>query len=141
MAGGIVVPEILIIKEFQKENQIKTIQYIDLEKYHTKIKPSPESIKELYEKNKDIFFVEFKSIRYAEIKPELIGVSKEFDENFFKQLDVIENNVLDGQSFSETVKVNNLKIIKFDKINSNKENQNKIKSKIYLMNFLKKYIT
>ncbi len=127
LAGGIVVPEILIIKEFQKENQIKTIQYIDLEKYHTKIKPSPESIKELYEKNKDIFFVEFKSIRYAEIKPELIGVSKEFDENFFKQLDVIENNVLDGQSFSETVKVNNLKIIKFDKINSNKENQNKNK--------------
>ena len=56
-------------------------------------------------------------------------MSKEFDENFFKQLDVIENNVLDGQSFSETVKVNNLKIIKFDKINSNKENQNKIKSK------------
>ena len=39
-------------KEFKKENQIKTIQYIDLEKYHSKNKPSQESIKDLYEKIK-----------------------------------------------------------------------------------------
>ena len=47
LAGGIVVPEILIEKEFKKENQTKTIQYIDLEKYHSKNKPSLESLKEL----------------------------------------------------------------------------------------------
>ena len=40
LAGGIVVPEILIEKEFKKENQTKTIKYIDLEKYHSKNKPS-----------------------------------------------------------------------------------------------------
>ena len=43
---------------------------------------SQESMKELYERNKNIFFTELKSIRYAEIKPELISGSKEFDENF-----------------------------------------------------------
>ena len=37
--------------------------------------------------------------------------NKEYDENFFKQLDIIENNILDGQSFDETVQNNNLKII------------------------------
>ena len=89
LSGGIVVPEILIEKEFRKENQTKIIQYIDLEKYHSKNKPSQESIKELYERNKNIFFTELKSIRYAEIKPELIGASKDYDENFFKQLDII----------------------------------------------------
>ena len=76
MAGGIVIPEILIEKEFKKENQTKIIQYIDLDKYHSKNKPSQESIKELYERNKNIFFTEFKSIRYAEIKPELISGKK-----------------------------------------------------------------
>ena len=127
LAGGIIIPEILVEKEFKKENQIKTIQYIDLENYHSKNKPSQESIKELYEKNKNVFFIEFKTIQYAEINPEIMIGSKEYNESFFKQLDVIENNVLDGQSFDETANNNNLKIIKIDKINSKKEDQNKNK--------------
>ena len=127
LAGGIIIPEILVKKEFKKENQIKTIQYIDLENFHSKNKPSQESIKELYEKNKKFFFVEFKTIQYAEINPEVLTGSKEYNENFFKQLDVIENNVLDGQSFDETANGNNLKIIKINKINSKKEDQNKNK--------------
>ena len=118
LAGGIVVPEILVKKEFRKENQTKTIQFIDLDKYHSKNKPSQKSIKELYERNKNIFFTELKSIRYAEIKPELISGNKEYDEKYFKQLDIIENNVLDGQTFEDTVKTNNLKIVEFNKINS-----------------------
>ena len=127
LAGGIVIPEILVEKEFRKENQTKTIQYIDLEKYHSKKKPSQDSIKELYERNKNVFFTELKSIRYAEIKPELISGSPDYNENFFKQLDIIENNVLDGQSFEETAKANNLKIIEFNKINAKKENEEKKK--------------
>ena len=127
LAGGIVVPEILVEKEFKKENQTKTIEYIDLDKYHSKNKPSAESLKELYERNKNIFFVELKSIRYAEIKPELISGSADYNENFFKQLDLIENKVLDGQTFDETTGANNLKIIEFNKINANKEDENKNK--------------
>ena len=138
MAGGIVVPEILAEIEFKKENQSKTIQYIDLDKYHTKNKPSLENIKELYERNKNIFFTELKSIRYAEIKPELIGGSKEYNENFFKQLNMIENNVLDGQSFEETTKLNNLKIVEFNKINAKKESETKNKIENLSDNLFKK---
>ena len=115
LASGIVIPETLVTQEFRKENQTKTIQYIDLEKYHAKSEPSKEDIKELYERNKNIFTIEFKSIQYAEIKPDL------------KQLDVIENQVLDGQSFEETSKINNLKILTINKINAKKEDQNKNK--------------
>ena len=125
LAGGIVIPDILVEKEFRKENQTKSIQYIDLEKYHSKKKPSQDSIKELYERNKNVFFTELKSIRYAEIKPELISGSQDYNENFFKQLDIIENNILDGQSFEEITKANNLKIIEFNKINAKKENEEK----------------
>ena len=42
LAGGIIIPETLINQEFKKENQTKTIQYIDLEKYHAKNKPAKE---------------------------------------------------------------------------------------------------
>tara|TARA_B100001093_G_scaffold514518_1_gene588727 strand:+ start:786 stop:2237 length:1452 start_codon:yes stop_codon:yes gene_type:complete len=139
LAGGIVIPEVLAIQEFEKENQIKTIQYIDLEKYHTKNKPSSKSIEELYERNKKIFTVEFKSIQYAELSPNILNGSKDYNENFFKQLDVIENNILDGQSFEETAKVNNLKVIKINKINAKKEDQNKRKSSLTDVLFNKIY--
>ena len=138
LAGGIIVPEILVEKEFRKENQTKIIQYIDLDKYHLKNKPSKESIKELYERNKNIFSIELKSIRYAEIKPELISGSQEYNESFFKQLDIIENNVLDGQSFEEAVKANNLKIVEFNKVNANKENEEKKKIEALPDNLFKK---
>jgi len=127
LAGGIVIPETLINQEFKKENQTKTIQYIDLEKYHAKSKSSEDDIKKLYERNKNIFYVEFKSIQYAEIKPDLVSENSEYNEAFFKQLDIIENQVLDGKSFDETAKENNLKIVKINKINAKKEDQNKNK--------------
>ncbi len=138
LAGGIVIPEILAEKEFRKENQTKIIQYIDLDKYHSKNKPTQKSIKELYERNKSVFLIELKSIRYAEIKPELISGSKDYNENFFKQLDVIENNILDGQSFEETTKVNNLKTVEFNKINAKKENVTKDKIENLPDNLFKK---
>ena len=127
LAGGIVVPESLVVQEFRKENQIKTIQYIDLEKYHAKNKPSLSSVKELYERNKNIFFIEFKSIKYAAITPNLINGNENYNESFFKQLDIIENNVLDGQSFKEAATTNNLEIIEINKINAKKEDRNKNK--------------
>ena len=127
LAGGIIVPEILVSQEFKRENQIKNIQYIDLDKYHSKNKPSPEKIKELYDRNKKIFLMELKTIQYAIITPDLISGSSEYNEKFFKQLDLIENNILDGQSFEEASKSNNLKIIKLNNINAKKENLNKEK--------------
>ena len=138
LAGGIVIPESLAEKEFKKENQTKIIQYIDLDKYHSKNKPSQESIKALYERNKNVFVAEYKSIRYAEIKPELISGSKEYNKNFFKQLDVIENNVLDGQTFEDTAKANNLKIIEFNKINAKKQSEEEKKIENLPDNLFKK---
>ena len=127
LAGGIVIPEILINQEFKKENQIKTIQYIDLEKYHSKNKPLPEDIKKLYERNKNIFVVEFKSIQYAAITPNLINGNTDYNKSFFKKLDIIENQILDGQLFEEAAKDNNLKVITIDRVNEKKEDLSKNK--------------
>ena len=127
LAGGMVVPKTLIEKSFRKENQIKTIKYIDLEKYHLSKKPTKEKIRELYERNKKFFIKEFKSIEFAEISPQAISGNMEYNEIFFKQLDIIENKILDGQSYNQTIKENNLKTVKIDKVDENKQNQNKIK--------------
>ena len=129
LSGGIVVPTVLVEQQFRKENQTKTIKFIDLEKFHSKNNPSEKDKKELYERNKHVFITEFKNIRYAEITPEKISGSSEYSEDFFKQLDIIENNILDGQSFDETIKNDNLEYISIKKINAKKEDENKNKIK------------
>ena len=125
LSGGLVIPEILVTQEYKKENQTKTIKFVDLEKFYSKTKPSNKSKKELYDRNKDVFFTEFKSLRYAEIIPDKVSGNKSYDEAFFKQLDVIENNILDGLKFNEAVQNNNLKVVSIKKINVKKEDENK----------------
>ena len=130
LASGIIVPDILIENSFKKENQIKTIKYIDLENFYLSKKNSQEKINELYERNKNIFTEEFKSIDYAEISPQSLTGSTDYNEAYFKKLDALENNVLDGQSFSDAAKENNLKIVSIKKINTNKldKNNNEVKN-------------
>ena len=124
LAGGITVPDILVENAFKRENQTKTIRYIDLEKYHSSKKPSQTKIDELYNKNKNLFIKEFKSIQYAEITPQIISGNSEYDKTFFKQLDILENKVLDGQSFEEASRENNLKTITIKSSDANKKDQN-----------------
>ena len=123
LAGGITIPDILVENAFKKENQTKTIKYINLEKYHLNKKPSEEKIKELYNKNKSLFIQEFKSIQFAEITPQIISGNSQYDKAFFKQLDILENKILDGQVFEEASKENNLKIISIKNIDASKKNK------------------
>ena len=124
LSGGIVIPDLLVEKTFNLENQIKEIKYIDLNKYYNKEKPSDDEIKKVFEENKDSFTKELKSIQYAEITPQIISGNKEYNDIFFKQLDVLENNILDGQSFNEAAKTNNLNSIIINNIDKNKRDEN-----------------
>ncbi len=138
LSGGLVIPEILVIKEYRKENQTKIIKFIDLNKIYLNYKPSKKSKKEIFERNKNIFFTEFKTISYAEITPEQISGSKEYNETFFKQLDIIENNILDGKLFEDIVQDNNLQKILINKINAKKQDENKKKIQNLTDNLFKK---
>ena len=104
-------------------------------------------MKELFERNKSVFYDEFKSFRYAELTPEKISGVKNYNENFFKQLDIIENNVLDGQIFDQISKDYNLDINKINNVNIKKEDEKKNKvinlsdnffNKIYKLNEIQK---
>ena len=125
LSGGLVIPSILVEKAFNKENQIKTIRFIDLEKYYLSKSPSQTEIKEIYENNKDMFTEEFKSFVYAEVNPQNLTGKSVYDENFYRNLDILENKLLDGQPFEEAAKDNNLKILNYKKINSNMQNKEK----------------
>ena len=127
LTGGLVIPKSLVEAAFKKENQKKRIKYIDLQKFYTKQKPTEEEKNKLYNENKELFSEEFKSFKYSEITPSSLTGSKEFDENFFKQLDALENKVLDGQNFNEAAQENNFKVISIGKVNSKKKSYDKKK--------------
>ena len=56
----------------------------------------------------------------------------------FKQLDIIENNILDGQTFEDAIVTNNLRSLTFDKINAKKEDETKNKIEKLPDNLFKK---
>ena len=117
-SGGIKLPEFIIDELFIKENQIKNLEYINLsEIYKNKIIDENE-IKKTYEENKDFFKERFISFRFLELKPEILTKQKELDELYYEELDKIENNLLDGNSFDSVVSGNELNIKKIDLINA-----------------------
>ena len=124
IASGISIPNELIEKAYRKENQVKKIEYIDLNSYHKNLKFSDKEFKKIYEENKKFFVKEYKTIQLAEILPQIISGKQEYDDAFFKQLDVIENNILDGQTFNDAVKENNLKVIKIEDVDKKREDKN-----------------
>ena len=70
-SGGIKLPDFVVEDLFRKENQIKEIQYFDLNSIYSKKMINENEIKEFYEKNKELFNERFITFRFLELKPEL----------------------------------------------------------------------
>ena len=104
LSEGIFLPEILIKKEFENENQIKTIQYLELDRLYKNVKIKDEEIKKTYESNKSFFSQEFKKINYSPLLPVKLTGQNEYNEAYFKKIDEIENAILDGEEMANFVK-------------------------------------
>jgi peptidyl-prolyl cis-trans isomerase D len=127
LSGGALIPEFLIKKAYNKENQIKTIKYINLNKLYDKKEKNNEEVKKIYEENKDLFVEEFKSINFVELTPSILTGQNEFNELFFEKIDKIENEILDGSSIIEISQKNNLNFINTGEVNIKKFNRKKIR--------------
>jgi len=111
------LPEALIKKEFENENQIKIIQYLELDKLYKNFQIKNEEIKKSYEANKNLFSQEFKKINYTELLPNDITGQKEYNEAYFKKIDKIENAILDGTMMSEFVEEYGLSLTTINETN------------------------
>ena len=123
LSEGILLPEVLIKKEFESENQIKTIQYLSLDELYKKNKIEDKEIKKTYESNKNLFVQEFKKISYTELLPSNLTGQTEYNEAYFGKIDSIENSILDGGQMIELVKKFNLTLNKINETNSLKKSK------------------
>ena len=119
-SGGIKLPKSIVDESYKKLNQIKEIDYLDLNKVYAKNIVSEEEINDFYEKNKSLFKEKFKSFRYLELSPEILIGEKDLDEIYFKKIDSIENKILDGEDFISITSGQNKNIKNIDFLNFRK---------------------
>tara|TARA_Y100001970_G_scaffold170364_1_gene208187 strand:+ start:6408 stop:7865 length:1458 start_codon:yes stop_codon:yes gene_type:complete len=135
-SGGIRLPDFVIKDLYVKENTLKKITFLDLNKVFLGKQISQKEIEEFYKKNQNFFKDKFKKLRFAELSPLNVIGKNEFDEEFFKKIDQIENEIIDGKDFGFIISDIKDKIVTLNFINSRKilENENiptKIDTKLF----------
>ena len=128
LSEGMRIPNFLVQNAFKKENQIKDIKYIDLKNYYESKKIEEKEINKTYNENKNLFEEKYRSISFLELDPEILIGQKEYSKNYFDKIDKIENNILDGKKIENIAKDNNLKLIKTDELNREKNSILGVKS-------------
>ena len=147
LSEGVLLPQALIKKEFENENQIKSIQYLELDKLYKDVQIKDEAIKKSYASNKDLFTQEFKRINYTELLPINLTGQKQYNEAYFAKIDEIENSILDGGKMDDFVKMYNLTLTNIKETNRLKKDksgknilkiENDFFSEIFTTNNIKK---
>ena len=123
LSEGINLPEFLVEKEYANENQIKTIQYLELDSLYKNYLIPEEEIIKTYESNKNLFTQDFKKITYVELLPNNLTGLQEYNESYFEKIDEIENAILDGGKMTDFVREFNLSLVVLNEVNRTKKDK------------------
>ncbi len=111
LSGGIKSPYFLTNKFYVGENKEVELKYFDLDLvYDTNI--TELEIDEFINDNKEVLKDEFIDFSYSIIKPKDLVEIEEFNNEFFKKIDEIENDILNDKSISEIASFYNLNLSK-----------------------------
>ena len=133
IGAGTITPDFLIKKKFEEENKTLDIEYFAMSnQYKTKDSYTNKEIEQFIEENKDQLKREYIDFKYVILNPKnLIGL-EEFNQDFFDEIDQIENKISQGDSFDsiiENINVDVTEINKFTPTSTKKSNEDKIYSK------------
>ena len=133
IGAGVITPSFLIDKKFEENNKTLEIEYFDMENlYKLKEEYTRAEIQKFLEENKDQLKKEYIDFKYAILNPKnVIGID-EFNQEFFDEIDKIENQISQGNTFNSIIKNLKLDVIEINEFSpdSNKElNENLIFSK------------
>ena len=109
VSGGLISPYFLKNKIYNNENKELEIEYFDLDQVY-KINTSKSEIDKFIKENEDNLKEELIDIKYTKITPKTLLDISEFNDDFFKKIDEIENSIFNGSKLNEIQKIHNLKI-------------------------------
>jgi peptidyl-prolyl cis-trans isomerase D len=133
VGAGTVTPNFLIKKKFEEQNKILDIEYFAMSnQYKQKDNYTNKEIEEFVQENKEQLKREYIDFKYAVLNPKnLIGL-EEFNQEFFDEIDKIENQISQGDTFDKilkNLKVEVIQVNKFTPSTTQKINEDKIYSK------------
>ena len=133
IGAGTITPNFLIDKKFEENNKTLEIEYFDMENlYKIKEDYTQADIQKFVEENKDQLKKEYIDFKYAILNPKnLIGV-EEFNQEFFDEIDKIENNISQGNTFNslvENLDIDIIEVNEFSPDGNKQQNENLIFSK------------
>ena len=133
IGAGTITPEFLIEKKFEEQNKSLDLEYFSMINFYKEKNDYTDlEIEKFLEENKDQLKREYIDFKYAVLNPKnLIGL-EEFNQEFFDEIDKIENKISQGDAFEtilENIKVNVLEIKEFAPSSIEKLNEDKIYSK------------
>ena len=109
VSGGLISPYFLKNKIYINENKELEIEYFNLDQVY-KTNTSKSEIDKFIKENEDNLKEELIDIKYTKITPKTLLDISEFNDNFFKKIDEIENSIFNGSKLNEIQKLHNLKI-------------------------------
>ena len=109
ISGGIKSPYFLKNKIYINENKKIEIEFLDLDLIHDKTATSLE-VEDFIKNNQEILKIDFIDVSYAKIKPKDLIEIDEFNDEFFKKIDEIENNIFNGSNLREINEIYNFKL-------------------------------
>ncbi|WP_440654244.1 SurA N-terminal domain-containing protein [Candidatus Pelagibacter sp. HIMB1506] len=111
IGAGTVTPEFLIESKFEENNKSLIIEYFDMENlYKIKDDYTSDEIKAFIEENKDQLKRQYIDFKYVVLNPKnLIGID-EFNQDFFNEIDAIENKISQNESFSSIIENMNVDV-------------------------------
>ena len=129
VGGGIKSPYFLNNKIYINKNKEVEIKYLDLDTvYNTET--SETEIEQFIKDNEENLKEEVIDFSYVKITPSNLIDSDEFNNEFFKKIDEIENSILNDSSIEDIRKIYDLKIEYLSNYN-NEDKNNEIFKEIY----------
>ena len=127
ISGGISPSKFLVNMSYDKINQKRAIELINLnDVFKKQLNFSENQIKIYFENNKDKYTEIYKSVKLLELNPKKIGGDDEFSDLFFKKIDEIDDLIIRGENLNYIIqkfnleKPNLLTINEFGKDNNSK---------------------
>ena len=133
IGAGTITPDFLTKKKFEDENKSLNLEYFAMENlYKKKENFTDNEINKFLDQNKDQLKKEYIDFKYAELNPKILIGLEEFNQDFFDEIDKIENKISNGddfQSIIQNIKTDIKEIKEFTPSSTKKINEDLIYSK------------
>ena len=124
VGGGLTPTKYMVNNIYNKLNQKRKIEFIDLNKIaEKKINISDEDVISFYEKNRNNYIDLFKTIKFLELTPKRIIGEELYNDLFFEKIDTMDDLIVQGEAYDSIIKKFNIQETKIFSLNKNGKNK------------------